>query len=84
MWYLQFCFILKEGNKALKEQLKLREIHLLQQKDVKRKTYEQSVEEYEAYIEEEKQMWEKKKQLECQMRKDLNDQMKSRKDIIVR
>lgn len=68
----------------MKEQLKLREIHLLQQKDMKRKTYEQSVKEYEAYVEEEKKMLEKKKQLECQMRKFLNDQMKSRKDIIVR
>lgn len=51
---------------------------------MKRKTYEQSVKEYEAYVKEEKQMWEKKNQFKCQIRKDLNDQIKSRKDIIVR
>lgn len=68
----------------MKEQLKLREIHLQQQKNMKRKTYEQSVKEYEAYVNEEKRMWEEKKQFKCQMRKDLNDQIKSRKDIIVR
>lgn len=51
---------------------------------MKRKTYEQSAKEYEEYLETEKQLWEKKKQLKWQIRKDLSDQINARKNIIVR
>lgn len=51
---------------------------------MKRKTYEQSVKEYERYLEEERRLWEKKKQFKWQIKNDLMDQIKSREDIIVR
>lgn len=39
--------------------------------------------EYEEYLKEEKQLYDKKKQFKWQIRKDLNDQINSRKYIIV-
>jgi len=51
---------------------------------MKRQTYEQSVKEYEGYLEEERRLWEKKKQFKWQIKNDLMDQIKSREDIIVR
>jgi len=56
---------------------------LEQQKDTKRKAYEQSVKEYKEYLEEERKLCEKKKQFKWQVRKDLNDQINFRKNTIV-
>lgn len=67
----------------MSEQLKSRERLLEQQKEMKRITYEKSIKEYEEFLEEEKRLWEEKKQFKWQVKKDLMDQMKSRKDIIV-
>lgn len=48
-----------------------------------RKMYEQSVKEYEEYLEDERKLWEKKKQCKWQIKKDLMDQIQCRKNLIV-
>jgi len=65
------------------EQLKERKTLLEEQKELKREMFKQSIKEYEDYIKEEKQQWENKKQYKWQFRKDLNDQIKSSKELIV-
>jgi len=65
------------------EQLKARKILLEEQKELKREMFKQSIKEYEDYIKEEKLQWENKKQYKWQFRKDLNDQIKSSKELIV-
>lgn len=73
----------QEGNKVLEEQIKSRQLSIEKQKEIKRKLYEQSVREYEEYLNEKKQNCLNKKQYQWQFRKDLNDQIMFRKDIIV-
>lgn len=65
------------------EQIKAREKLLEQQKEAKRKLYEQTAMEYERYLEEERQLCEKKKQFKQQVRKDLKDQINFKQNIIV-
>ncbi|XP_060857733.1 golgin subfamily A member 6-like protein 22 isoform X1 [Metopolophium dirhodum] len=73
---------MKEGHNVLMEQLKSRKILLEEQKELKREMFKQSIKEYEDYIKEEKLQWENKKQYKWQFRKDLNDQIKSSKELI--
>lgn len=56
---------------------------LKRQKDMNRETYEQSVKEYEEYLEDERKLWEKKNQCKWQIKKDLMDQIQCRKNVIV-
>lgn len=56
---------------------------LRRQKDMNRETYEQSVKEYEEYLEDERKLWEKKNQCKWQIKKDLMDQIQCRKNVIV-
>lgn len=65
------------------EQLKARKILIEEQKELKREMFKQSIKEYEEYLKEEQLMWKNKKQYKWQFRKDLNDQINSRKEIIV-
>jgi len=65
------------------EQLKARKILLEEQNEAKREMFKQSIKEYEDYKKEEKLQWENKKQYKWQFRKDLNDQIKSSKELIV-
>lgn len=65
------------------EQLKARNTILEEQKEMKREMFKQSIKEYEDYIKEEKLQRENKKQYKWQFRKDLNDQIKSSKELIV-
>lgn len=65
------------------EQLKIREALVEQQKEINRKTYEESVKDYENYLQKEKELCEKRKQSKLQIGKDLKDQINSRKDIMV-
>lgn len=65
------------------EQLKARNTILEEQKELKREMFKQSIKEYEDYIKEEKLQWENKKQYKWKFRKDLNDQIKSSKELIV-
>lgn len=48
-----------------------------------RKTYEQSVKDYEEYLRDERKLWEKKNQCKCEIKKNLMDQIQCRKNIIV-
>jgi len=65
------------------EQLKARKALLEEQKELKREMFKQSIKENEDYMKEEKLQWENKKQYKWQFRKDLNDQIKSSKELIV-
>jgi len=65
------------------EQLNARKKLLEEQKELKHEMFKQSIKEYEDYIKEEKRQWEIKKQYKWQFRKDLNDQIKSSKELIV-
>jgi len=65
------------------EQLDARKKLLEEQKELKREMFKQSIKENEDYIKEEKLQWENKKQYKWQFRKDLNDQIKSSKELIV-
>lgn len=65
------------------EQLKIREELVEKQKAINREAYEESVRDYENYLKEEKELCEKRKQNKWLIRKDLNDQINARKDIMV-
>lgn len=73
----------QEGNRILMEQLKIREELVEKQKAINREAYEESVRDYENYLKEEKELCEKRKQNKWLIRKDLNDQINARKDIMV-
>ncbi|KAL5236785.1 hypothetical protein ACI65C_004195 [Semiaphis heraclei] len=73
---------MKEGHNVLMEQLNARKKLLEEQKELKHKMFKQSIKEYDDYIKEEKRQWEIKKQYKWQFRKDLNDQIKSSKELI--
>lgn len=73
----------QEANIVIREQLKSRKIYLEQQKSMERKNFEQMSKEYEEYLKEQKKLCDKKKQFKWQIRKDLNDQINDRRDIIV-
>ncbi|XP_022176736.1 golgin subfamily A member 6-like protein 6 isoform X2 [Myzus persicae] len=73
---------MKEGHNALMEQIKARRKLLEEQNELKREMFKQSIKENEDYLKEEKLQWENKKQYKWQFRKDLNDQIKSSKELI--
>lgn len=72
----------QEENQAIKEQLKLRETLLEEQKNVKYQILEQSAREYDEYLKEKKQVCEEKTRLQSQFRKELIDQINSRSKAI--
>uniref|UniRef100_A0A2S2QYS1 Uncharacterized protein n=1 Tax=Sipha flava TaxID=143950 RepID=A0A2S2QYS1_9HEMI len=72
----------EEGNKILMEQLKIREALIEQQKQINRMTYEESMIDREKYLNEMKELSEKRKQNKWQIRKYLNDQINTRKKIM--
>jgi hypothetical protein len=65
------------------EQLKIREALIEQQKQINRMTYEESMIDREKYLNEMKELSEKRKQNKWQIRKYLNDQINTRKKIMV-
>lgn len=65
------------------EQLKAREALIKQQKEIKRKAFEESMKDRENYLKEEKELCKSRKQRNWEIRKGLNDQINSRKDIFV-
>lgn len=73
----------QEGNRILMEQLKAREALVEHQKEMKRKAFEESANDHENYLKEQKELCEKRQQIKWQFRKDLNDQIISRKHIMV-
>jgi len=65
------------------DQLKARKALLEEQKVLKREMFNQAKKEYNDYLKEEKLQWEIQNKYKWQFKKDLNDQIKDNKELIV-
>ncbi|XP_050441410.1 protein BCAP-like [Adelges cooleyi] len=72
----------EENNRVLHEQLAAHKKYLVDQNELKRKLFQESMKQYECYLKDSKEQRENQIKSKCQFRKELTDQIEFRKQIV--